>query len=259
MLKNYHEKKEATREFFLPFDFKGNTNNVTVERIQGDNDVHSASGHGTLGRLWANLRIVPEKKVVRLFVRYRVEECSGDKTILTFDATQDYPLEAFVGEGLLNAQKAYENNSSVVDMKCNSKIELVGSYNESYIITQFSGECHDYMTPQAWDRTKATQVNSIILKLLPASQHEAIIRQYVSIPQTWLPVRDIKMKVDDKGVDVKGSGNIGVCGNVRFTIKRIDDIDVTVRLKDESPSPSNILSGGIRRTCRGRSSGNRRI
>ena len=105
---------------------------------------------------------------------------------------------------------------------------MVGSYNRSYIMTSFLGECHGYMTPQPWDHAQAERANPALLSVFPPGrQREELLSPYFSILQPWLPAAEIEMKVDDSGNELNGSGNIGVKGNVKFTVKRVDTITVT--------------------------------
>lgn len=237
MLKTTQEKKETVRDFYLPFDFRGNVNNATVRCSKGDGEMDTKGGKETWAKFKANLSFIPNEKKVKLSVNYKVEEKKGDYSILEFDAEQDYPLDGFFKEGELTA-KIENNNSNLVKKECTSTIELVGQYNRSYIMTSFLGECHGYMTPQPWDRVQAVKANPIFLKVFPAGrQLEDALSPYVSVLQPWLPVNDLEMKVDDKGNDLKGSGNIGIKGKVRFSVKRVDTITVTTRVDEEQPTP----------------------
>ena len=236
MLKTTQEKKEVVRDFYFPFDFRGNVNNVKVRSSKGDGEIKTQGGKETWARLTADLLFFPDEKKVRLSVNYKVEEQKGDYSILEFDAEQDYSIEGFYKEGELAAH--IENNEQV-KRGCTSTLDMVGSYNRSYIMTSFLGECHGYMTPQPWDHAQAERANPALLSVFPPGrQREELLSPYFSILQPWLPAAEIEMKVDDSGNELNGSGNIGVKGNVKFTVKRVDTITVTTLVDDnEQPTP----------------------
>ena len=99
MLKTTQEKKEVVRDFYFPFDFRGNMNNVKVRSSKGDGEIKTQGGKETWARLTADLLFFPDEKKVRLSVNYKVEEQKGDYSILEFDAEQDYSIEGFYKEG----------------------------------------------------------------------------------------------------------------------------------------------------------------
>lgn len=207
MLKTSYEKKESFRDYYLPFEFKGNKDGRVISS-KGDGEMGTTSGKETRARLNAALVLFPNEKIVRLTVNYTVEEMKGDNTTLVLNASQDYSLGGFFDEGANTARK--ESNDTV-KKECASTLTFASVYNPSIIQTSFKGECHGYMIPQPWD---------------------------VSIMQNWLPVNELEMKIDDKGNDLTGIGNIGVKGKIRFRIMRVDNITVTTRVDEEQPTPS---------------------
>ena len=66
----------------------------------------------------------------------------------------------------------------------------------------------------------------------------------VSNEQPWLPVADLKFKVDGKGKELEKEGNLALEGYVKFDIELVEKEIVEV-LFDENPAPTpnNIVSG----------------
>ncbi|MBR3986171.1 MAG: hypothetical protein IKK04_03375 [Bacteroidales bacterium] len=237
-LVNTKERFEEEEEYVLSFSMEGNKNGADVKIGKGDGEVNTSDKKGTGAKLTANLQFIPNEHLVRLCVHYVVEEFSGDQTTLYFDATQDYPIGNFFNKGIQKAQRECNDN---VKKKCTSTLQLVGTYPQAYIYTQFSGQHHDYMTPNPWNQAKVESVYATQLMLMRAAGRKVseLFNQYISVPQPW--IYDIKMKVDDKGNDATGSGNIGVSGTVKFRVKRIDNIDVTTMVKEEKPIQTSTI------------------
>ena len=84
MLKTTQEKKEVVRDFYFPFDFRGNVNNVKVRSSKGDGEIKTQGGKETWARLTANLLLIPDEKKVRLSVNYKVR--SRRVTILSLNS-----------------------------------------------------------------------------------------------------------------------------------------------------------------------------
>ena len=227
---------EEEQDFTFAFSMEGNKNGADVCIDKGDGEVNTASNKTTGAKLTANLWFIPDEQKVRLGVRYQVEEFSGDKTTLYFDATQDYPISNFYNKGV---QKARQESNNKVKKECKSTLQLVGTYPQAYIYTQFSGECHDYMTPSPWNQAKVEKVFAPQIMLLGMAGRKVgeMFSSYISTPQPW--IYDIKMKVDDKGNDADGSGNIGVTGTVKFKVKRIDEITETAMVDEKPPVQTN--------------------
>lgn len=226
------ERFVEEEEYVLSFSMEGNKNGADVKIGKGDGEVNTSDKKGTGAKLTANLQFIPNEQLVRLSVHYEVEEFSGDKTTLYFDATQDYPIGNFYNRGI---QKAQKESNEKVKKQCKSTLELVGTYPRAYYYTQFSGQCHDYMTINPWNQAKVESVYAMQIRLMGMAGRKVgeLFNQYISVPQPW--IYDIKMKVDDNGNDATGSGNIGVNGTVKFRVRRIDNIEVTTMVEEKPP------------------------
>ena len=115
-------------EYVLSFSMEGNKNGADVNIGKGDGEVNTSDKKGTGAKLTANLQFIPNEQLVRLSVHYVVEEFSGDKTTLYFDATQDYPIGNFYNRGI---QKAQKESNEKVKKQCTSTLQLVGTYPQA--------------------------------------------------------------------------------------------------------------------------------
>ncbi|MBR3412496.1 MAG: hypothetical protein IKG81_07400 [Bacteroidales bacterium] len=229
-----HEQNVATRTIDFDFDFKGNINGIEVIKTKGDGDVSTTKDRGTWASVRANLQFLLDQRKVRLKLCYKVEECQGDQTVLYFDAMKEYSFEDFYNVGVFDR---YENNGRVHKTSIPTDIEIVGSYGDAYVMSSFVGEHHEYMKPTPWNREKAKQTLGLPYSMLPDEQLKktplnSVVEARTSVIQAWLPVDNLKMKVDGTGNDLAGQGNIAISGKVVFTLKRTDSINVVTIVED---------------------------
>lgn len=209
-----------TKSYYKPFSMLGNINGATVKKLKahlGDGDIYITKNSFTITSLQANLSFNATTNRVRLKVRYAVWEngynanaTKGSKDYLHFDAYQDYDVSEFVREG----KRSWVENNGRVKKESTPAAQFNGTYNEFYLTDYFKGERKSWLTP---DKKWGEKANRL---------------------QAWMPISDIRMKIDGSGSELTKSGNIGVSGYIRFTIKRIDNIKITTTIDDVS---SNTL------------------
>ena len=211
----HFETKNETKSYYKPFQMRGNIEGE-VKKFKpnlGDGDIYTKDNGSTFASLRANLSFDATTNKVRLDARYCVWEngfnandSKGGKDYLYFDAVQYFDVSEFVRGG----HRTWAENNGTVKKESSSTAKLEGTYQEFYLIDMFKGKQTDWLTPT--EKFGTTMGNNSL--------------------RPWLPIGDIRMKIDDKGSELASKGSIGVCGYIRFDIKRTDTIKVTTTVED---------------------------
>ena len=212
-----------------PFDFRGNRTTAVIQESDfhftgkaqkpivkkydknfGDGDISTGSGSTTYAKLEASLTKYSEK-TARLSVTYYVwEPLWGDKKKpkrdkLYFTATQDIDLSEFAGR----TEKGTFDEILSWDFSTTPQQAVYQDY--------YKGEKHGWCKVVATAYPKVTKA------------------------QSWIPVSELRFKLDDGGSELDKAGNIGVFGRIEFditvTIKKVETIDT-----EPAYSVSNVQS-----------------
>ena len=222
-----YSTKTVNQGFVKPFEFLGNVGTAKVQKFRsylGDGDIKSGDGGKVLVSVRANLSLYTPN-TVRLRLRYDVWESSynqnaskGKADRLYFEAYQDFNLSQFINE----SQTIYNKTTGNITTKVTSSSLSLTPYSEAYYIDY-------YKTKDERHGWYPIDVNSY-----PAQ----------NIRQSWIPVGEIRVKIDDGGSELNKAGNIGIRGMIYFTVKRTDVIQTTEVTDDvSSVTPSNRTTG----------------
>lgn len=216
----------STNKYVKAFDFRGNIDATVKKSVSylGDGDIGTTDKGTNYGLVIANLSYNASTKKVRLSLKYEVREHGYNANVkksnldsLYFDAVQEYDVSDFFNSGRYTR---VTNNGATRIESTPIASALSGTYKECYFATVFKGKKHDFN--QASDN-------------LPGSG---------SRPQSWFPISSCYMKIDDSGNELNSKGNIGIRGQIVFTIERTDQIKTTTTTPEvSSPVPQGPKMG----------------
>ena len=171
------------------FHFTGPASSANVAKAtsRGDGEIDSTKGHKTLGELHASLTKVSDR-YARLAVTYYVWEDTFESTSkskadkLYFTASEDIDL----GKYYHSLKKDDIQESTTWDFSSKPQPAVYKDY--------YKNENHKW--------------NTVVLSSYPSANKT----------QYWIPASSLRFKVDDSGNELKKQGNIGVRGEISFTI-----------------------------------------
>ena len=202
----------------FPFEFKGNEDDCQVKLCppsRGDGEI--STGHG--GKKYAYLKGQVWKysnKILRFRFTYMVWEpewnTKDKRDALYFTKYLDYDMREYTDE--------YTN--SLGDGKSKRHLKrvwnLAQDYQEAYYQDYYnsSDERHGYMkvAPESYPQENRTQ--------------------------SWLPIKDLRFKIDDSGNELRGKGNIGVRGRVSLYVDV--QTSITDQIWEDEPVETEVGS-----------------
>lgn len=203
------KKTSETRQIFMPFEFRGNKNGCKVREVvpgRGDGDIYTGHGGRKYCSVRANLRMI-NPYTVRLQLYYYVWESNWNNR-------KNRDALYFIGTEDLNLKRFYKTK---IDEFSNPKTEettwfSITTPHKEFYITDFynsGNERHGWLPLDS--------------RSYPKENHL----------QSWMPVKDLFVKIDDGGRELTRVGNIGVKGCAKFTIKVYTQKKVTTYYDDD--------------------------
>lgn len=216
-VQTYKTSQTITRTFKI----LGNEPGATVRKYRshlGDGDIYTGHGGKVLCSVLANLTM-PNSYTVRLKLRYDVWESSynpnatkGGADRLYFEVVKDINLRNFIDEGRRSL------NDGRTTITTASTIALAATAPEAYY--------------QAWYNTKDSRTGWMSID---PNDYPSINRA-----QTWIPLKDIRVKIDGSGSELNKVGNIGISGKITFRVTRTDV--VTKKVVDDDAVTRNAAA-----------------
>ena len=215
-----NERVITTKRYVKTFHFQGNIDGKVKKVVgtRGDGDITTTRGAITYAEVTANLSLNASLQIVRLSVRYGVFEHSFVATknpksdYLYFEAHRDYSFRDFFSEG----RYTKTDQSGRVKRESTPTIELVGGSDikeEFFVRDYFRDKKHGY-------NKVGTKAYASINKL-----------------RSWMSIGELSVKIDDGGSELNKMGNLGVKGQISFSLRRTDNIKVTTVTDDTSSCP----------------------
>lgn len=207
------------------FQILGNKDGATVKKYRnhlGDGDIYTGSGGKVMCSVSAKLSTAGTN-AVRLTLRYDVWESSynenatkGSVDRLYIETYQDIDLTSFINEG----RRSSSDSRTTVTTK--SSIQLASTYSEAFY--------------KAWYNTKDSRTGwmSIDPKDYPSENRV----------QSWMPLSNIRVKIDGSGSELTSVGNIGVSGTITFSVIRTDVVTKTIIDDDATARSATALNTG---------------
>ena len=201
--------KKSTRTAFstfrLPFHYQGNID-ATVKKINvnyGDGDIYTSKNATKHSSVYASLFCEYAYKRVRLHVIYKVWEDDfqkkkdSDGLQMEFDVYQD--ISSFIREG---SRVETENGGKIKREYTPQNVVLKGSYPSA--------------STTWWHKGEKTGYISLVDNDLPA----------------WFVTDELQVKIDGKGSELDGEGNLAIKGCAVFTVERTDLVVETITQDD---------------------------
>lgn len=195
-LKTAFIKEGVPRQICLPFEFLGNIGDCKVKKNNSNFDpfgIRIASGCRVLCSIKANL-LMFSRTTLKLILRYDVWESSygvsktkKSANSIYFGGLKEFDLNDLFKDEI--KKQGWKNTEDLYRMSLNpiSEAYYIGFYNIK--------DSHADWLPIAPDSYAESNRN-----------------------QTWLPIEDIRVKIDRKVCELNSVGNIGVKGCIKFNL-----------------------------------------